>query len=267
MAVIMKRNFILLAIVSLITFSSCFNGTNAPSLVKKKFNELYPKTNNVEWVENSNSSFTATFSQDNKTIMASFSKYGIWLDTKYAIPESDVPAISVAYIKQFYPADSIKEMYAVKNPDGDFFEINVQKDTLLFSVMFDKEGKLFRDDNNVLLRNFKKMFSNPSDVKWVRAGDDRFDVFFKDNGKACKVSFTINGDWIETQTLASETEVPEGAFTYLKKNYKAFELKGIIFVKSNDSEFFNIVILHKEQELNLYFDIEGNFIKKGEAAL
>lgn len=253
-----------LAVLLIFILTSCFNGTNVPSLVKKKFKELYPHMKEVQWVENKNSNFLATFKQDEKNKIASFSKYGIWLETKYAIPETTVPEISVGYVKQFYPKAIITENYSVKNPDGDFFEIDVKKDTSTFAVIFDKDGKLFRDDNNILLRNFKKMYPNPSDVKWVRAVDGKFDVFFKDQGKVCKVSFTIDGKWIETQTLASETEVPEIAFTYIKKNFKGYDLKGIIFVKSTDSDLFDIVILVKGKEMNLYFDLEGNFVKKDE---
>jgi len=244
--------------------SSCFNGTNVPSLVKKKFEELYPNNKQVQWVGKENTKYVATFKQDEKTMIASFSKYGIWLETKSAIPETIVPAISVGYVKQFYPKAHIAENYTVKNPDGTFFEIDVKKDTSTLVVIFDKDGKLFSDENNALLRNFKKMYPNPSDVKWVRADDGKFDVFFKDQGKVCKVSFAIDGHWIETQTLASETEVPEIAFTYIKKNFKSYELKGIIFVKSTDSDLFDIVILVKDKEINLYFDLEGNFVKKDE---
>jgi hypothetical protein len=262
----MNRKIFTSAILITIILSSCFNGTNAPSLVKKKFNELYPKVKDVQWVETKNSSFTASFNQDGKDKLASFSKYGIWLDTRFIIKETEIPGISVNYVKQFYPSDSIKNLYSVKNSDGEFYEIEVKKDTSTFAVTFDKDGKLFRDDNNVLLKNFKKMYSNPSDVKWVRADDGKFDVFFKDNGKVCKVSYSINGDWIESQTIASETEVPAIAFTYIKKNFKAYELKGIIFVKTTDSDLFNIVIQVKDKEINLYFDLEGNFIKRDEPA-
>jgi hypothetical protein len=257
----MKKLFILFVLLSFI-LSSCFNGTNVPSLVKKKFDELYPHTKEVQWVEKENTQFIATFKQDKKNIIASFSKYGIWLESKTTIVEADVPAISVGYVKQFYPKATITVNYSLKNPDGDFFEIDVKKDTSTFAVIFDKDGKLFSDENNLLLKNFKKMYPNPSEVKWVRADDGNFDVFFKDQGKVCKVSFTIDGKWIETQTIASETEVPEIAFTYIKKNFKASEIKGIIFVKSSGADMFNIVILAKGKEINLYFDLEGNFLNR-----
>ena len=258
----MIRKLLILLILFSFILSSCFNGTNVPSLVKKKFEELYPKNKEVQWVNKENDKFAANFKQDEKTYIAYFSKYGIWLETKSSIPEASVPPISVGYVKQFYPKATIVDHFSVKNPDGDFFEIDVKKDTTTFAVVFDKNGKLFTDDNNVLLKNFKKMFTNPTDVKWVRADDGNFDVFFKDQGKACKVSFTIDGKWIETQTIATETEVPAIAFNYVKSNYRSYELKGIIFVKSNDSELFDIVILMKGKEINLYFDLEGNFVKK-----
>jgi hypothetical protein len=261
----MIRKIITLAILFSFILSSCFNGTNVPSLVKKKFKEMYPNIKEVQWVENKNFNFVANFKQEDKNMIASFSKYGIWLESKNNIPETAVPAISISYITQFYPEANITDKFSVKNPDGDFFEVDVKKDTTTFAVIFDKDGKLFRDDNNVLLKNFKKMYPNPSDVKWVRADDGKFDVFFKDQGKVCKVSYAINGNWIESQTLATETEVPAVAFTYIKKAFKAYELKGIIFVKTTDSELFNIVIQVKDKEYNLYFDLEGNFIKKDEA--
>jgi len=258
----MFRKLLIFVILVSFMLSSCFNGNNIPSLVKKKFEELYPKNKEVQWVVKGNDKFVATFKLDEKNMIASFSKYGIWLETKSSIPETAVPAISIGYVKQFYPKASIIENYNVKNPDGDFFEIDVKKDTSVIAVIFDKEGKLFSDDNNVLLKKFKKMYPNPTDVKWVRAGDGNFDVFFKDQGKACKVSFTIDGTWIESQTIATETEVPEIAFNYIKKNFRSYELKGIIFVKKIDSDLFDIVILLKGKEINLYFDLEGNFVKK-----
>lgn len=258
----MIRKLLMLLILLSFMLSSCFNSTNVPSLVEKKFKELYPHNKDVQWVEKENSKFVATFKQDEKPLIAYFSKYGIWLETKSVIPETAVPAISVGYVKQFYPKATVIGNYTLKNPDGDFFEIDVKKDTTIFAVIFNKDGKLFTDDNNVLLKNFKKMYSNPTDVKWVRADDGNFDVFFKDQGKSCKVSFTIDGTWIETQTIATETEVPAIAFSYIKKNFRAYELKGIIFVKNSDSDLFNIVILMKGKEINLYFDLEGNFIRK-----
>jgi hypothetical protein len=258
----MIRKIIPLFIIITFIISSCFNGTNVPSLVKKKFEELYPNNKEVQWVTKDSEKYTATFKQDDKSYIANFSKYGIWLETKSVVAESAIPPISVAYVKQFYPKATIAENYKLKNPDGDFFEIDVKKDTLTFAIIFDKEGKLFSDDNNVLLKNFKKMYTNPADVKWVRAEDGNFDVFFKDNGKACKVSFTIDGTWIETQTIAAETEVPAIAFEYIKRSYRPYELKGIIFEKTSNADLFNIVIINKGKEINLYFDLEGNFIRK-----
>ena len=258
----MIRKLFAVSILFAFILSSCLNDASVPSLVKKRFKELYPDTKEVKWLEKENSKFVATFKLDGKDMIASFSKYGIWQETKNMILATDIPPISAGYVKQFYPKAIIAQNYAVKNADGDFFELDVKKDSSSFSVLFDKDGKLFKDDNNVLLKNFKKMYPNPSDVEWKRAKDGKFDVFFKDQGKACKVSFAMDGKWIETETLASETEVPEIAFAYIKKNFKAYEIKGIIFVKTTDTELFNFVVQLKEKDFNLYFDLEGNFIKK-----
>ena len=122
------------------------------------------------------------------------------------------PSLSTAPLEFSPNGDGMMDKLAFGNPKITFAYLSVK--------IFDKEGKLFSDDYNLLLKNFKKMFSNPTDVVWEKASDGNFDVLFKDQGKACKVSFRIDGTWIETQTMANETEVPEIALTYVKKNFR-----------------------------------------------
>jgi hypothetical protein len=231
-------------------------------MVKKKFSEMYPKVKEIAWGKDASGYYTASFTFEEKNWVASYSQYGNWIESKYPITEAEAPAIATAYVVQFYPGAKVKGHFAITIPEGSYIQLMVEKDTALFPVLFEKDGKLFKDDHNAILKKFKEMYPYPKDVKWEQTENGNFDVFLQDKGKACRVSFTLDGNWVETQTIAAESEVPEKAFEYISKNFKGFDVRGIIFVKNTESNFFEVVVGKDTREVNLFFDIEGNFIKK-----
>lgn len=113
---------------------------DVPKSVKKEFNKKFPIAKNVEWEMEKEGEWEAEFEIDEVNYSANFSDEGKWVETEYAIKESDLPKEIKMAIQNQFSAYSIDEMEVLETSKGRFFEILLEKGGNATEIVFNTSG-------------------------------------------------------------------------------------------------------------------------------
>lgn len=89
----------------------------------------------------------------------------------------------------------------------------------------------------------------------------------KIDGQEARVSFSADGQWIETVYKTNEKELPGRIGTYLSTNLAAYKVLKAEYTESKNNGAFYYLTINKsgsEPDAELFFDVSGNFMKKNE---
>jgi len=127
----------------------------------------------------------------------------------------------------------------------------------------EKKEKNFaeKDVPAVVVAAFKAKFPNCKAEKWQKE-DDGYEVEFDKGKDECEALFKTDGTWVETETELTEKQVPAKAIAYIKTNFKGYKMKEFEYEETTASKLYEIEIKKDKEEWDLYFDSQGNFVKK-----
>lgn len=138
------------------------------------------------------------------------------------------------------------------------------KKLILFTIVgsFSTIGCAQKTNNetipDVVKQSFSKEYANAKEIKWEKE-DDQFEVNFDLNGTDYSVLYDSKGSSLEVEVEIDQNKLPQNALDYLAKNYPGQKIKESATITSADGT------LSYEAEVkgqDLFFDAEGNFIKK-----
>jgi len=206
-----------------------------PDIVISAFKKKYPKATLQSWNTDS-SSFTASFTNDDLKGNATFASDGIWLITKYPIPEKELSSPIITNIKERYKDYKIKLAEMIEEP-------NV---TVYYYVFAKKEG-----------------------LKQPSVG-----MFYTLSGKLIKaisseVKQTDNlpeGEAINNNENISPKELPSPILSYISTQFPDYTISEAMINSTDKGMVYNITL--KKEGLkafkHLKFDINGKFIEMKE---
>lgn len=111
------------------------------------------------------------------------------------------------------------------------------------------------------LKAFKAQYTNAMNVKWEKEGAD-FEAVFQIAGITYDAQFTKEGKWVATESKSDATNFPADAIAYAKKNYSGYGIEEYLSVNNPEGSFLVISVKKYKEEIDLYFDASGKFIKK-----
>ena len=255
----MKRIGLVLLIIPVMMLSCKKDST--PEAVKAKFNEMYAGVEAVEWEVEGDSIYCAEFEFDGFEWEAEFKADGTWLETERDLEDGEMPEKALGYLAMFYPEKEAEYMLE-KTPDGDFYEAEMEIDSVEVEVYFDMEGKMVCDKDNPVVAAFKGKYENAEVTEWKKV-DEGFKAMFTLDGKEMKEGYTPEGKWMCTGTMMTMEEMPEAVSKYLKK-MKSFTPEKFFKRETPEGAFLYVVGMIDDVKNKMKFDTEGNFLEMKE---
>lgn len=118
-----------------------------PAEVTEAFSGKYPDAKSVEWRDKL-SGFTASFSLDSNTYLASFDNKGNWESTEHVISQEELPdAVQDGFEKSKYADWNVSLIYYIELPNDEVhYRIEAGKgDIKKRNLYYNSEGRLLKD--------------------------------------------------------------------------------------------------------------------------
>ncbi|AHM59681.1 hypothetical protein D770_07090 [Flammeovirgaceae bacterium 311] len=92
------------------------------------FERQYPNATDVEWEEDANGYYEATFKQDGNKLRADYTQQGAWVETETSLKYDDLPKAVQEVIESDYNKDEITEIELVQHSDrGEFYDVEFKQ--------------------------------------------------------------------------------------------------------------------------------------------
>ena len=109
---------------------------------------------------------------------------------------------------------------------------------------------------------FAKKFPAATNVKYEMEKKD-YEVTFKDKGVGMSANFNSKGEWLETETIMIESDLPKEVLTSVATNFVGFMITEVTKVESPDKVVNYEMYLKKNKEgYEVKFSPKGVILKK-----
>jgi hypothetical protein len=255
----MKKVIVLLALFAFV-ITAC-NKDGIPKEVKAKFSEMFPDIEAV-WEKQDDGNFLATFTFEEIEWTALFGADGSWMKSSKNLDEASFPAKGVEYLKMFYP--DLTPVYVMyQDEEGDHYLAEMTKEETAMEVLFDVDGNLVMDENNVIIASFNEKYAGAVNPMWEKKEDGNFKVDFTLEDLAWTALFGPDANWMKTYRILKTEEYPEAINEYFKK-MKLVEITEVKKMIDTDGEKIKVKTMLKEKETCFIFDKDGAFLEKEE---
>ena len=126
--------------IALVGTLSC-TAQDVPAAVKNSFEKNFPGIAVKEW-DKEEDKYEANFSENGKTMSATFTADGVLKETETDIKIETLPAAVTSYIQSNYKNATIKEAAIIVRGDSKMYEAEVKGKDLLF----DEQGKFLKEE-------------------------------------------------------------------------------------------------------------------------
>ena len=224
--------------ISISVFAQSIRVSDVPATVQNAFKAKLPDVTTTSW-EKDTTMFVVSFTtKDNEKATSAFTADGTWHNTKFAVPEKELPSPISVDIKQNYKDYKIKTANMVQEPGtNNYYYILIRKDGIAqpsMELTYTIAGKLIKKTTPKV---------NPNVVN-------------SDNpAKMDTVSSTGSMETIDKK------ELPSPILTYIKQNFDGYFIKDAATGNYN-KKFSYYVTLKKagmKETHQLIFDINGKY--------
>ena len=110
---------------------------------------------------------------------------------------------------------------------------------------------------------FNQEYPNARDVEWEEEGDE-FEVEFEVDNVEREITYDMQGNIVETGIEVSEDELPKVTIAYITQNYTDFKIDDADEIERNGTTYIEVEIENGKQEIELLFDVQGEFVEEVE---
>jgi len=143
----MRKILIISLTFCLISLTACKQASvEPPALVKAAFEQKFKDVVNVNWGSENATEWEAEFSLDDVDYTANFNAEGIWLETEYQIPESDVPEAVLQTLENDFTDYEIGESEISETAEGMKYEFLINTLEEEYEVSISSEGLLIKKE-------------------------------------------------------------------------------------------------------------------------
>ncbi len=109
---------------------------------------------------------------------------------------------------------------------------------------------------------FAKKFPAATDLKYSMEKKD-YEISFKDKGVGMSANFNSAGEWLETETVMIESDLPKEVLTSVATNYVGFMISNISKLEGPDKVLNYEMDLKKDKVgFEVKFSPKGEILKK-----
>lgn len=110
---------------------------------------------------------------------------------------------------------------------------------------------------------FTTKFPQATAVKWELEDGKEYEAEFKENGKERSATFSLTGQWMETETEIKTAELPAAVTQAIATSFAGSKVEEAETVETPDRGTFYEVELEKgEQPLEVQFAADGTVLKQ-----
>lgn len=110
---------------------------------------------------------------------------------------------------------------------------------------------------------FNQKFPNASKVKWGKENPHEYEAEFEWKGEKHSANFNDSGDWLETESPISFTQLPDDVTTAFNASHKKAKIKVVAKIEtSNGITKFEIEFKNEVKTQEVFYTTEGKEIKK-----
>jgi len=111
-------------------------------------------------------------------------------------------------------------------------------------------------------QTFSKKFPEATDIKYEMEKKD-YEVSFKENGVVMSANFNSSGEWLETETIIIESDLPKKVLTSAAKNFSGFMITEVSKVESPDKVvYYEMYLKTNKKGYDVEFSPKGDVLKK-----
>lgn len=114
-----------------------------------------------------------------------------------------------------------------------------------------------------ILNAFNNEYPNAMEVEWEKEGDE-YEVEFEIDEVEREITYDMQANIVETGIDVSEDELPANTLTYISENYAGYEIDDADEVENGDMSYFEVEIENDQQEIELLFNLQGDFVREVE---
>ncbi|GAB4251002.1 MAG: hypothetical protein Kow0079_04650 [Vicingaceae bacterium] len=111
-----------------------------------------------------------------------------------------------------------------------------------------------------VLKTFNQNYPEAKNVEWEMEGNN-YEAVYTENNLEKSIVYNKEGVIILTETQINITDLSENIKNYINENYPASEIEKAEKEDSNEGVFYEVEIINDNDEVELVFDSNGNFLK------
>jgi len=234
------------------------DASKVPAAAKSHFLSKNKKAAGSVWYFK-DKKYIVKYNTAGKNGSASYTKEGVWTETRLESSEDKLNQLAVTYLKDNYRQYSIKSVEFVTQP----------KDKSIYIRMFDKRSKavpppiteIWFTSAGKFVNVEKPDITDPNELDEQKRRDAKDNEFMSevDQGGATYENVDNYNDKVDKK------ELPSSIINYIKQNYKEQVINSSRLV--SDDKLGNVYLIRVKVEgakygTQLYFDIAGNLLKK-----
>jgi len=109
---------------------------------------------------------------------------------------------------------------------------------------------------------FAKKCPQATDIKY-EMGKKYYEVSYKENGVVMSANFNSSGEWMETETIITESDLPEKVLTSATGSFPDYKITQVSKVESSDKVvYYEMYLKTNKQGYDVTFSPEGVVLKK-----
>lgn len=109
--------------------------------------------------------------------------------------------------------------------------------------------------------SFANKYQKAKAIKWENEDNNLWEVEFKIANIEYDASFSINGEWLETETEIKVKELPENIKQKIASDFSDFEIEEAEKIETPKYKGFEVEIEKEETKIILVFDENGTILK------
>lgn len=220
-------------------FSQSIKESDVPAKAADAFKAKFSDVTDISWEKDTSMYVVSFTAKDKQEAMAGFTNDGIWHNTKYSVPDKELPSPVLMDLKQNYKGFKIKTAYQVQEAGtANYYYLLIKKDGIgqpSLQLTYTLAGKFIK-------KSIPKV--DPNAIT------------------------TDNPSKLDTTNAAGNTEVidkkelPSPVQTYIKQNFDGFVIKEAATgnYKKGVSYFVTIKKAGMKETHQLIFDINGKYV-------
>lgn len=136
----MKKSILLFFALIMLSFNAIYGQKGVPASAITALKQKFPEAKKGKWEKEKNGDFEANFKVNGKSMSATFSPTGEWLETESTIPVSALPALVVAAFKKEHGTATIKAADKIESANAISYEIEYKDGLKTKEIVYDAQG-------------------------------------------------------------------------------------------------------------------------------